>query len=430
LYNVECALLEGLKNGVVNMANMNIFVGRQPILDRRGNIYAYELLYRNSERNVFPDVDPEKATIGVLVNTFLSIGVDQVSDHRLSFINFPEGLLSENLFTRLDPNRVVIEILEDVSITPVTISRIAAFRKAGFRIALDDFVLKKEHRRYVDQLFKLVNIIKVDFLNTNVIERRRIETIIQDYPHVSLLAEKIETEEEFQDAKARGYALFQGYFFAKPEIIKSREIPSNIALHFHVIQQLGSPYANIEKISELIEHDVSLSYKFLRYINSLSFEIPNKIHSIRQAIVLMGIDEARKWMQVLTLHDMGQGNGNGRNKALVDFSLTRAKLCEEMAKLRRKKNADEFFLVGMFSLIDAIMRRELSDVLSLLPLSDIVIKTLYGEITEITNYLELAKAMEELKLEDIKRLSKEIGISEAELSVCSLEVQKWVSYFD
>lgn len=412
------------------MANMNIFVGRQPILDRRGNIYAYELLYRNSEQNVFPNVDPEKATIGVLVNTFLSIGVDQVSDHRLSFINFPEGLLSENLFTKLDPNQVVIEILEDVSITPVTIGRIATFKKAGFRIALDDYVLKEEHRRYADELFKLVNIIKVDFLNTNVIERRRIEALTQNYPHLSLLAEKIETEEEYQDAKARGYALFQGYFFAKPEIIKSREIPSNIALHFHVIQQLGSPYANIEKISELIEHDVSLSYKFLRYINSLAFEIPNKIHSIRQAIVLMGIDEARKWMQVLTLHDMGQGNGNGRNKALVDYSLSRAKLCEMLAKLKKRKNADEFFLVGMFSLIDAIMRRELSDVLSLLPLSDNVIRTLQGERTDITLYLELAKAIEILDLDEIQHLSKEIGITEAELSVCSLEVQKWLTHFN
>jgi len=412
------------------MANMNIFVGRQPILDRRGNIYAYELLYRNSEQNVFPNVDPEKATIGVLVNTFLSIGVDQVSDHRLSFINFPEGLLSENLFTRLDPNQVVIEILEDVSITPLTIGRIATFKKAGFRIALDDYVLKEEHRHYADELFKLVNIIKVDYLNTNVIERRRIETLTQNYPHLSLLAEKIETEEEYQDAKARGYALFQGYFFAKPEIIKSREIPSNIALHFHVIQQLGSPYANIDKISELIEHDVSLSYKFLRYINSLAFEIPNKIHSIRQAIVLMGIDEARKWMQVLTLHDMGQGNGNGRNKALVDYSLSRAKLCEMMAKLKKKKNADEFFLVGMFSLIDAIMRRELSDVLSLLPLSDNVIRTLQGERTDIILYLELAKAVEILDLDEIQHLSKEIGITEAELSVCSLEVQKWLTHFN
>lgn len=412
------------------MANMDIFVGRQPILNRRGDIYAYELLYRNSERNSFPDIDPEKATIGVLVNTFLSIGVDQVSDHRFSFINFPGSLLEQNLFTKLDSERIVVEILEDVEITPLIIARMASFKKAGFRIALDDYILLEEHKLYADQLFRLVNYIKVDYMNSSVLERRRIEALVQKYPHIALLAEKIETEAEFEDAKSRGYSLFQGYFFAKPEIIRSREIPSNIALHFHVIQQLNSPYANIAKISNLIEHDVSLSYKFLRYINSLAFEIPNKVGSIQQALILMGINEALKWMQVLMLHDMGEGAGNGRNKALVDYSLTRAKICELIAKRKNKKNYDEYFLVGMFSLIDAIMRSKLEDILALLPLSDLVTRTLFGEDTEITDYLALAKAMEVLSMDEIDYYSEKIGISKSELSTFSLAAQRWITNFD
>ncbi|WLV24840.1 HDOD domain-containing protein [Aciduricibacillus chroicocephali] len=412
------------------MPNMNIFVGRQPILNRRGDIYAYELLYRNSEQNTFPDVDPERATLGVLVNTFLSIGVDQVVNHRLSFINFPQGLLEKSLFTKLDPNQVVIEILEDVEFTPLVISRIAAFREAGFKVALDDYILQKKHMKYATELFSLINFIKVDYLNSSVMERRRVESLKERFPHIALLAEKVETEEDFEDAKARGYTLFQGYFFAKPEIVKSREIPSNIALHFHVIQQLNSSDANIDRISGLIEHDVSLSYKFLRYINSLAFEIPNKVASIRQAIMLMGIDEARKWMQVLVLYDMGQGAGNGRNRALVDYSLSRAKFCELVAKDKGKKNSDEYFLTGMFSLIDAIMRTRLEDILALLPLSDEVTRTLNGEHTEIFDYLELAKAMEVLDLDRVKEYARKIGISIDDLSEHSKRAQRWMSQFD
>lgn len=408
---------------------MDIFVGRQPILNRHGNIYGYELLHRNSERNVFSNIDPEKATIEVLVHTFLTIGIDQVAGRRLSFINFPESLLAQNVFTQLDPEKVVIEVLEDVNITPAMINRLKAFKKAGFKIALDDFVFHDQFRKY-PELFKLVNIIKVDFANTSHIDRVRIEALAKDYPHIHLLAEKVETEAEFQDAQERGYQLFQGYFFAKPEILRSKEIPSNVALHFHVIQKLNSPNPDVDKIASLVEHDVSLSYKFLRYINSLAFEVPNEVHSIRQAIMLMGINEAKKWMHVLMLHDLGEGNGNGRTRALVDYSLSRAKMCELLAKRNRKKDADTYFLAGMFSLIDAIMKRPLEDVLPLLPLSDCIVRTLHGEQTRISDYLRLAIAVERLDLDQIGLLSKRIGITESELGLLTREVQRWVSYFD
>lgn len=411
------------------MKDLNIYVGRQPILNRNGDIYAYELLYRNSDQNAFPNVDPAKATIGVLVNTFLSMGVDQVAGQRLVFINFPETLLAQTLFTKLNPDRVVIEVLEDVHISSALIDRLEVFRKAGFRIALDDFIFEERYRKHT-RLFKLISFIKVDFLNTSLAERARIENFVQDYPHIALLAEKIESEEEFNEAKKRGYRLFQGYFFAKPEIIKSKEIPSNVALHFHVIQKLSSKNPNIAEISSLIEHDVSLSYKFLRYINSLAFDIPNKIGSIKQAIMLMGIEEAKKWMQVLMLHDLGEGNGKGRTKALVDYSLSRAKLCEMLAKKNGKKNADEYFLAGMFSLIDAIMKRRLEDVLPLLPLSDLVTRTLYGEKTGITPYLQLSEAMEKLNIPAVKERSLEIGINESELAAFTHEVQHWICHFD
>ena len=155
---------------------VKIFVGRQPILDLHGNIYGYELLYRNSEKNVFPGIDPEKATIELLVNTFLSIGVDNIVGKSLSFINFSGKLLAQDVFDSLDPKRVVIEILEDVEITPSLLSKMRKLKEAGFALALDDFVLHKEYERNTN-LFALIDYIKVDFLASTIAERSEIEKL-------------------------------------------------------------------------------------------------------------------------------------------------------------------------------------------------------------------------------------------------------------
>lgn len=407
------------------MGEVNIFVGRQPILDRNGNIYAYELLYRNSENNHFPaNVDPEQATIRLLVNTFLSIGMDQIAPDSLAFINFSGKLLAQDIFTKLDPNQVVIEILEDVEITPALLTRLRTFKTAGFKLALDDFVLQDQ---YLDQqqLFELIDIVKVDFLQADEALRQRIQYFMKAYPAIRLLAEKIETEEAFHSAMKQGYHLFQGYFFAKPEIIKSADIPTNVVLHFQIMRELRKEMPNLQCIADLIMRDVSLSYKLLRFINSLAFDIPKQIQSIKQALVLIGLKEIRKWLQVLTLHEMGTAEESGRIKALVQYSLQRAKFCELLAKAKRQKNTDEYFLAGMFSLIDAIMRRKWEDILPLLALTDVVADTLVGEQTSITPYLQLAIAIERFDWEKVQELAELIGISEEELSRLTLKAHKW-----
>ena len=310
---------------------MNIFVGRQPILDLHGNIYGYELLHRNSEKNFFPGVNPEKATIELLVNTFLSIGVDNIAGESLSFINFSGKLLAQDVFDSLDPKRVVVEILEDVEITPSLLSKMRRLKDAGFSLALDDFVLHEQYKRNTN-LFPLIDYIKVDFLASSIVERSEISKFVKKYPHITLLAEKIETEEQFNLAKKAGYTLFQGYFFAKPEIIKGFEIPSNVNLHFRIIERINSETPNINDIAELIMRDVSLSFKLLRFINSPGVGVPRKISSIKQAIVIIGLKETKKWMHVLALREIGGETANGRIQALVDYSLTRAKMCELLGK--------------------------------------------------------------------------------------------------
>ena len=204
-------------------------------MDRQGDIFAYELLYRNSKDNFFPGIDSDKATIGLLVNTFLAIGIEKVAGESVAFINFSGELLAQDIFTGLRPDRVVIEILEDVEITPSLLTRMRLLKAQGYKIALDDFILQKQYMVHTE-LFEIVDIVKVDYIDTTAAERLEIETFIKKYPDISLLAEKIETEEQFRQAGEVGYKLFEGYFFAKPEIITGIEFPSNVSLHFQIIK--------------------------------------------------------------------------------------------------------------------------------------------------------------------------------------------------
>ncbi|WP_432354574.1 EAL and HDOD domain-containing protein [Sporosarcina sp. A2] len=407
----------------------NVFVGRQPILDRNGNLFGYELLYRNSEINRFPDVNPQKATIGVLVNTFLTIGVDRVSGAYPSFINFTGELLAQDLYDHLNPARVIIEVLEDVEITPVLLTRLRKLKNQGFRIALDDFVLSKEYE--VEKgLFPLVDFIKVDFIQSDRVERGRIQNFIRIYPNVQLLAEKIETEVEFEEAKQAGYSLFQGYFFATPEIVKGAEVPSIEEHNFRIMDRLNAELPSVREVAGLITQDMSLTYKLLRFINTYAFGIPRKITSIQQAIVLIGLQETKKWLYIITLHQLGIGDGKGRTKALVDYSLIRAKLCELLAKRLGHQNSDEFFLVGMFSMLNLILHRDWEEIEHDIPLSDDVMHTLTGESTKMMPYLQIVIAVERLDLPRMKVLCKELNLSLNELSVYSQEAIRWGRQID
>lgn len=347
----------------------------------------------------------------------------------MSFINFSGELLAKDIFSRLNPKQVIVEILEDVEITPILISRIREIKQKGFLLALDDFILQEQYLTY-DELFKLVDFVKVDYIQSDEIERRRIEAFIKDYPHIRMVAEKIETEAQYEEAKRIGYDLFQGYFFAKPEIIKGVDLSPDLNHHLLIINKLNEDNVDINDIADLVLRDISLTYKLLRVINSMNFGVPKKVTSVKQAIILIGTLELKKWLKVLMLHSLGNNSKSGRVKALVSFSLIRARLCELVAKRTGKENSDEYFFIGMFSLIDAIMKRSWDDILPLIPFSDEVADTLKGGKTEMTPYLELAIAVERFDWQKIRKIGKKLGVSEAELSAFSYEAVVWSQKLD
>ncbi len=410
-------------------STMNIFVGRQPILDLNEDIYGYELLHRDSTENAFPNIDPDQATIELLINTFISIGSKEIVGQHLSFINFTGSLLAQDVFDGLDPQTVVIEVLEDVAVTPSLLTKLRELKAEGFRIALDDFELQEQHHVH-KELFNIVDIIKIDFRATTAEARAKMERFIRCYPQIQLLAEKVETKADLIEARLAGYTLFQGFFFAEPEIIEGFEIPPKPLLHFQIIEQLHDPDANIERIATLIKSDISLTYRLLRVVNSAGIGVVQEIRSIKQALVILGLNEMRKWVQVLALREFGQSDSGGRIQALIDFSLARAKLCEQLAVETGKSNRDEYFLTGLFSMMDLIMKQEWPAIFTQISLSQKVQDTLLGKETEISPYVRLIEAIERLDSDQIDAFAKEMNIDQVRLTKYSQQANRWARMLD
>lgn len=402
-----------------------LFVGRQPIVDIKRNLNSFELLYRDGQTNAFPDVNPEIATIQVIVNTYLSPGFEQIATEK-TFINFTEKLLMTDIFDALDPKRVVIEVLEDVKVSPFLLDRLKQLKKRGFQLALDDFILENEEEEF-PTLFQLIDYIKVDFLFTSLADRCAIESLKSQFPHLTLLAEKIETEEQFEEAKNLGYELFQGYFFAKPDIVKSVKLPTDYLLYFELLKLLNDEEVSMNQITEVVMRDVSLSYKLLKRTNTYAYQSTEKINSIRQAILRMGLIEFKKWIQFLMIYQENTDEPDGRVKVLTNHSLVRANICELLAKKCGKQNTEDYYMLGMFSLIDLILKREPKDIFPLLPVSSTILETYHRQQTEMLPYLQIAEKLEGLDYEHAIEQASKIGIAEKELSELVLEAERKIS---
>ncbi|UDK98295.1 HDOD domain-containing protein [Lysinibacillus sphaericus] len=404
---------------------MEVFIGRQPIFNLHEQVVAYELLYRNKNVNSFPDVDSDAATVDVLVNSFLSIGIEEVTKGKPCFVNFTENLLMSSIDEFLDPSQVVIEILEDVPLTPNLVKRVIELKSHGFKIALDDFILKGNVPIY-DTLFPHIDLIKVDFLISSLVERMEIENMVKEnFPHIKLLAEKVETQEQYRVAKHSGYEFFQGYFFEQPQIIKAMDIPANAIQYFHIISLLKEEEPNVHLLAENIERDISLTYKLLQMINNSSKRSKSKIRSIKQAILLLGLANLRKWIYLLALREFDGRADTDLFQELMQTSLFRAKVCEKLAKRNYKQNFSEYFLVGMFSLIDAILQRPMNVILQQLPFSEAITETILGSQTEMTPYLEFSIALGKLDWQRLEELAPQINIEMASIDLLYNEALEW-----
>jgi c-di-GMP phosphodiesterase len=378
-----------------------IYVARQPIFDRQRQVFAYELLFRDGVGSVFPDVEGDLATRAVLVNTYINIGLEQIAgDHRI-FVNFTEETLLSRLPMLFPRDKLVVEILENIQPTTDLIEACNALADHGFVFALDDFEYHPVFEPFIDR----ASIIKLDFVVT---PRDEIESMVHRFraQGKQLLAEKIETEEEYQYALNLGFSYFQGYFFSRPEVISSTTVQSAKINLLQILAAVAGDF-DVDDIEKLMARDVSISYKLLRYINSATHRTVNRISSIRHAILLLGKKEFKNFIALVLAADMA----SGKPIELTRAALTRAKFCELLARSAQAGDNAEFFLLGLFSLLDAILDQSMAWVTEQLPLSDHLTEALLRR-GPLAVYLHLAICYERGDWDEVPLLLQELDVSE------------------
>lgn len=361
----------------------DIFIARQPIYDRKLFVYAYELLYRDGEQNQANVVDGDDATSQVLVNALMDIGLPELVDQSLAFINLTERYIIDGLPPSLAKERVVLEVLEDIQPSEAVIDGIKRLKAEGHVIALDDFICDGTKQALVE----LADIIKIDLLALP--EGALAEQVKKLRPvEVKLLAEKVETQEEFEYCKALGFDYFQGYFFCKPNIVKGERMPTSRMAIMQLLAKLQDPELGLGELQVLVAQDVSLSYRILRYINSAHFNLGQKIESMQQAISLLGINTIKNWVTILALSSI-----DDKPYELILTALIRAHMCEKLS-VGTSLTTEHAFTVGLFSALDAFMDKPLDEILKTLPFSEELHDALLDKRGELGELLSLVLVYE------------------------------------
>jgi len=339
------------------MANL---LARQPIFDKSLRVDAYELLFRPHGRPPGPHFDGDQATSSVIVNAFVDRSVEQVVGHSRAWINMTPHLLKSNMVELLPRDRVVLEILETTLIDPEMLGALKRLVALGYRIALDDF----EWREDLAPLVPLADYIKIDVL---ALQRHQVEEQLRKIKgtRAQWVAEKVETHEVMQDCADLGFSMFQGYFLSRPNLVPGGAVSPNQVVVLRLLAQLQNPAVDLTALERLIAVDATLSYRLLRLLNSAFYNLPRTLTSVHDALVILGIRTTRMWLMLISLAGL-----EDKPTELFSTAMIRAKICELLAKRVHHPMEESFFVVGLFSLLEAMLDLPLAQVLESLPLSD------------------------------------------------------------
>ncbi|AVK51136.1 histidine kinase [Clostridium sp. MF28] len=397
---------------------MDIFVARQPIFNRKNEVVAYELLFRNGQNNFYNNTNGDEATLKVIANTFYTFDFKDITDNKKAFINFTEELIKKEIATILPKEYVVIEILENIEPNDEIVDACKRLKKRGFILALDDFVF---HTKYI-KLIEIADIIKIDFKITTGGERKKVFELKKINNKIKFLAEKVENKEEYDEALKLGYSYFQGYYFSKPIVLSRKNIPTNKDTAIKILKLINKDDFDFNKLEELIIKDLGLSYKIIKLINSSAYCLKNEVRSIKYAIALLGRKEIIKWLYVVLLNDLKENNTD----ELIKVSLQRAKLCELICNMSEyKNNVYSAYMVGLFSVMDAILNCSIEVILKELYIDDEIKEGLIEKDNYLNKILKLAINYEKGQWENVEFYTKEIGVNDNKLAEAYIDAIKW-----
>jgi EAL and modified HD-GYP domain-containing signal transduction protein len=391
------------------------FVARQPIFTADEKVFGYELLFRDGVEDYFREQDADAASRKAL-DTSLQMGLQTLCDGRRAFVNCTRDILLKDYITLLPSPHTVVEVLETVPPDDLVKAALQRLKQAGYMVALDDFSPDDPRESLVD----FADIIKVD-VRTTTPEQRAM--MINRYGpwRCRLLAEKVETREEFTAAKTAGFVYFQGYFFQKPELLQAREVPANRLNYVRLLQAVSRPSLELRELEQLIKQEASICYRLLRYLNSAAFGIQNEVHSIRHALAMLGEREVRRWIRLVTTLTAGEG----KSSELVTSAMVRARFCELISH-RVPSTESDLFLMGLLSMIDVILEMPMTRILETITVDSDTKAVLLGGSSRLRPLYELMLARESGDWQGTSEHARKLGLTDSEVAEAHWHAMQWV----
>lgn len=390
-------------------------VASQPIFNTKTEIFGYELLYRAGQDSTGYDAaDANSATRDVIVTAFSDIGIEEITGGKKAFVNFTADLILHDTPLMLSNNILVVELLENIRPTEEVLAACRKLKKRGYLIALDDFVYSEEY----EPLIKLADIIKIDFLNCSEMEIKTQVRKISSGRRKILLAEKVETYGDLEFARSLGFTLFQGFFFCKPKINSSKSIDTLKISKLMLLKYIADPDVSFFDLANVIKRDVVLSYRLLKIVNSAYYGLKYSITGILHALTILGLDEIKKWVSLILLSEIKATKPN----ELIRAALVRGMFMEKLAvHLKKRKNRDEYFMVGLFSLSDAIMDSPMEFILRQSHLSPEICEPLITGQGQMAELLQIIVHIEQAQWDEAKIISEQYGIEQRRVNRIYIE---------
>ncbi|WP_415889965.1 EAL and HDOD domain-containing protein [Neptuniibacter sp. SY11_33] len=338
--------------------SLDLLLARQPVFNKSQDVVAYLLLYRNDDEQAPKTINDHLATSSVILNTYASICEDGEVRSLPCYIKLTDQTLMADNFPDLPKESFILEILGHSKITPELVERVKMLNQQGYRIALSDY---RPHPKY-EPLLNLIHILKLDIQKTGIDQLPQVVKDLRPY-HLELLADKVETQNEFRKCHELGFALFQGYFLSKPEPVKGKKLGSSKVLLLQMMVELQSPQATAQSVEQLVINDPLLTYRILRVVNSAAFSLQREIESLSHAISLLGFEQIRKWVSLFLVTDTQE-----KPEELTRSMLVRGRMCELLAEMLGRDQPINNFITGLFSKLDVLLDMEMPELLEQVPL--------------------------------------------------------------